>query len=289
MLVGLHDADNTNFPNLALMKLSAAYKSRGASTELYKNGVSYDKVVSSKVFSFTPENAPEGSIRGGWGRKIGSTLPEWVEHICPDYDLYGLDYSLGFLTRGCIRRCEHCFVPAKEGPIEPHAEYTEFTRHGKVIFMDNNVLACEHGVRQIELLGSTQIKIDFNQGLDARLIDPATAKLLSKCKWAEPVRLACDSCSMIPAVEKAIQILRMYNVTPRTYSCYVLARDLESTLEVLRFLKGMNVDPFVQPYIDEIGTVPPRELRRLARWANLKKLYKSVLWDDYCAERGERL
>jgi hypothetical protein len=287
-MIGFHDADKTNFPNIALMKLSAACKLVGKDTELYRDGVVYEKVFSSKVFTFTEDTAPEGAELGGYARN-SRVLPESVEHMCPDYSLYGIDYSMGFLTRGCPNKCSWCFVPDKEGDIRPNADFSEFVRHKEAVFMDNNVLAHDHGIEQIEKLGVAGVKVDFNQGLDPRRIDDSVAKRLGKLKYMNPLRLACDSDSAIEPVRKAVELLRWYNVTPRAYFCYVLVKDVDSALDRVKFLKGIGVDPFAQPFISLDGTPPSRELRQFARWVNLKQLFKSVSWEDYQAERGDRI
>lgn len=243
----------------------------------------YDRVYSSKVFTFTPVNGylPDDTIRGGTGYGIYDGLPEDVEHVCPDYDLYGTSYSMGFLTRGCIRQCPWCFVPRKEGGIRAHADVTEFLRHRDVVLLDNNVLAHEHGLTQIEKMASLGVRVDFNQGLDARLIDDATARLLGKLKWLNPLRLACDTSAMIPHITKAAQHLRWHNVTPRRYFCYCLVQDVQEAIERVRFLKGIDVDPFCQPFMDEQGTEPTQEQKAFARWVNMKAEFKSRTWEDY--------
>lgn len=104
------DVDGRNFPNLALMKLSAWHKLRGDTVEFADPGAGrYDKVYLSKVFTHTPDCRDEyycEVIRGGTGyRDYTTTLPEAVEHTCPDYSLYGVGEAYGFLTRGCPNRC----------------------------------------------------------------------------------------------------------------------------------------------------------------------------------------
>lgn len=132
MLIGLHDSDKTKFPNLALMKISAWHKKQGDEVEVFTPELSnkYDKIYSSKVFAFTAEDnglpGDERVIKGGTGYKNNSELPEFIEHIMPDYTLYNLDYSIGFLTRGCVRSCPWCIVPEKEGKIRKNADITEF-------------------------------------------------------------------------------------------------------------------------------------------------------------------
>lgn len=123
MKIGLIDVDGHNYPNLPLMKLSAWHKRNGDSVEWYIPVVHgfplppMDKVYLSKVFSFTPDyqeyvNAKE-VIKGGSGYCISlidgkevynkekdNCLPDEIEHIYPDYSLYGItDTAYGFLSR----------------------------------------------------------------------------------------------------------------------------------------------------------------------------------------------
>lgn len=286
MRIALHDSDKTTFPNLALMKLSAWHKAQGDDVDWYNPMFesSFDKVYSSKVFTFTKEYPYlwfENSIKGGSGYDLSVSLPDEIEHTCPDYHLYGIDYSVGFLTRGCIRNCPWCIVPKKEGMIREHADLDEFLRHDKAVLLDNNVLAHEHGIRQIEKIAKMGIKVDFNQGLDARLIDDPMAKLLSRVKWHPYLRMACDSQGMIEPVRKAVNLLRWHNCTPTRYFVYTLIRDVNETLERIRFLKGMGLDPYAQAFHDIDGSKPTREQNDLERWCNMKAIFKSCTWEDY--------
>lgn len=282
--IALHDSDSTGYPNLALMKLSAWHKAKGDTVNWFHPlGERYDRLYSSKVFTFSEANPylPDDAERGGTGYRLPVTLPAEIEHICPDYDLYSIDYSMGFLTRGCIRHCEHCFVPAKEGAIREHADIEEFARHKKIVLMDNNVLAHSHGIAQIEKIASLGLSVDFNQGLDARLIDDGIARRLGAIKWLAPLRLACDGKGQIEAVRKAVELLRWHNVTPRRYFCYVLVKDIPDAIERVKFLKGMDVDPFAQPYRDPEGTEPTEEQKAFCRWVDMKAEYKSRTWEEY--------
>jgi hypothetical protein len=266
------------------MKLSAFHKAQGDSVSWFDPlFCDADKVYSSKVFTFSAPSGylPQSAVRGGTGNDLAITLPDAIEHAMPDYSLYSMDYSMGFVTRGCPRKCAHCFVPDKEGDIRANADVSEFLAHKKLVLMDNNILAHPHGIEQIEKIVSLGVAVDFNQGLDARLIDDQTARLLSKLKWLAPLRLACDSPAMIEPVRKAVEHLRWQNVTPSRYFCYVLVKDVPQAVEVVRALKGMNVDPFCQPYRDVKGTEPTDEQKAFARWTCMKAEYKSRCWEDY--------
>lgn len=170
MRIGLIDVDgHSGFPNLALMKLSAWHKAQGDAVEWWNGFVHYDRVYMSKVFTFSPDietviDADE-IIRGGTGYKDYGSLPPEIETTAPDYSIYpGLGYAIGFLTRGCIRNCPWCIVSAKEGKIRPATTWEKIKRPDsrKIIFMDNNVLASEHGIEQIEDMGDKPVWVDFN-------------------------------------------------------------------------------------------------------------------------------
>ena len=290
-LIGLHDADQTGFPNLALMKLSAHHKAKGDDVEWWmplRGG--YDRLYSSKVFTFTEGDPylPETAIVGGTGSGNLEDLPHEIESLCPDYDLYGINYSMGFLTRGCPRKCDWCVVPAKEGGIRPDADIEDFARHEEVVLLDNNILAHQHGLEQLEKIAGMGLRIDCNQGLDARLITEEIAALLARVKWRAPIRLACDHMGMMKYVGRAVEALRYHNAVPRRYFCYVLVRDIDDALQRVRFLKGLDVDPFAQPYIPEDGTDPDPEWKHFARWVNHKAEFKSRTWESYREARGEK-
>ena len=93
--IALHDSEKEilkkkSFPNYALMKISAYHKSLGDNVEWWNFSETYDKVYSSKVFDFTPENPnlPPNTIKGGTGYDIKSVLPPEIENIYPDYSIY---------------------------------------------------------------------------------------------------------------------------------------------------------------------------------------------------------
>lgn len=284
MRIALHDSEVNEYPNLALMKLAAHHRAAGDTVEWFNPLLGgYDKVYSAKVFTWSRRDPylPENTVYGGTGHDIAATLPEEIEHTCPDYSLYGCKESYGFLTRGCIRACEWCFVPKKEGKIRANADVEEFARHGEVVLMDNNVLAHSHGLDQIDKMARLGLRVDFNQGLDARLIDDAAARRLGKLKWIRHIRLACDTSAQIATVQKAVELLRWHNANPAQIFCYVLVRDVADALERVRFLKGMYVVPFAQPYRAPDGAEPTGEQKDFARWCNQKAVYKTCTWEEY--------
>ena len=287
--IGLIDVDGKNgFPNLALMRISAYHKNRGDHVEWWGGFTHYDRVYMSKVFTFTPDfetviDAGE-IIRGGTGYKIYDDLPPEIETTKPDYSIYpNFKQAIGFLTRGCIRDCPWCIVPRKEGRIRAAATWREIKRPDsrEIIFLDNNVLASEWGLSQIEDMGGQPVKVDFNQGLDARLIDHDTAALLSRLKWIRFIRLSCDTSEMLPAIERAAAYMDEAGIKRWRLWCYMLVKDVAEAERRAVALDAMGITPFAQPYRDYDGGEPSEEQKHFAIWVNKKSVFKTVKWSDF--------
>ena len=292
MKIGLIDVDGHNFPNLALMKISAWHKEQGDEVEWWTPMFQYDRVYSSKVFTFTPENPflPMNTIKGGTGYGVYEDLPDEIDAMQPDYSIYpGCGYAIGFLTRGCIRKCPWCVVPKKEGGIRAYRTWEEIKRPDSrdIVFMDNNVLACKHGIEQMESMVGKTVRIDFNQGLDARLITPEIAELLSKLHWIRFIRMSCDTDEMLPVVLDAISMLKQNGIKPYRVFVYLLVKDIESAERRAIALRNEGAEVFAQPYRDFGKNIEPtQEQRSFARWVNHKAIFKSVWrFADY---RGTR-
>jgi len=288
MKIGLIDIDGRNFPNLALMKISAYHKSIRDNVEWVTLG-NYDRTYMSKVFTYTSDHVNGFSsygeiVKGGTGYNM-ENLPDSIDKMCPDYSIYPrFKDAYGFLTRGCPNKCSWCIVPHKEGNIRPYADIEDFLAGRKqAVLMDNNVLASDHGLSQIEKIIRLGIRVDFNQGLDARIIanNEDIAKLLGKVKWYKPLRMACDAVSQMPYIELAVRLLRKHGAKPQRYFVYVLVKDIPDALKRVEFLRKLNVDPFAQPYIDFNGSIVNQESKRFARWVNRKAIFKSVEFENY--------
>ena len=235
-VAGLLDVDGHHFPNLALMKLSVWHKLQGDDVGWYTGIERYDLVYLSKVLTFTPDEGrviqADRIVRGGSGYKMyDQWLPDEIEHITPDYSLYPMyKEAYGFLTRGCINKCPFCIVPRKEEAIRKHADIEEFLDGRKsAILMDNNILASDWGLSQIEKIARMRIKVDFNQGMDARIIakDKSIAKLLGKVKWIRFIRMSYDSSKITEEGETAISYLKEFGISPSRIWFYMLVKEGE--------------------------------------------------------------
>lgn len=266
MKIALFDLDISSlkhpFPNLALMKLSAYHKQRGDDVVLNFPLSGFDICYASCVFSWHGKNAiglPEGTIKGGSGLDINSQLPPEIEHIMPDYSLYtDTGFSMGFTSRGCIRKCPWCIVPDKEGTIQPWASIYEFwdRRHREIKLLDNNILASPNWNEVADSLIKEQVKVDFNQGLDIRLVDDRVAYQLSRLKTSI-LRFAFDSMAIKPQVEQGIALLLKAGIKSCHLSFYVLVGFRgDPGIDRMQFLQSYNVDVYPMIFKDETGKEP---------------------------------
>lgn len=293
--IGLLDVDGHNFPNLALMKLSAWHKSQGDIVSWYMGVEPYDRVYMSKVFAFTPDEGrviqADEVLRGGSGYKLfDQWLPDEIEHICPDYSLYPMyQDAYGFLTRGCVNKCSFCIVPRKEGAIRAHADITEFLGGRKsAVLMDNNVIASEWGLMQIEKIISMKVKVDFNQGVDCRIIarNKDLAKLLARVPWKRYLRMAYDSSSITEEVKAAIAYLKEAGLSPHKLFFYMLVKEgeIEDAEKRALYLDSLGCTPFAMPYRDLDNDTPPTaEQKHFAWWVNKRQVFKSCRFQDFRA------
>lgn len=284
MEIALHDSDYTGFPNYALMKLSAYHKAQGDNVEWWIPLKRYDRVYSSKIFTFSPEDPmlPPDTIKCGTGYGNLDKLPQEIDDAMPDYSIYpSVEHSIGFITRGCIRKCPWCIVPRKEGMICPYREWQDIKRRDTecrdIVFMDNNVLAHEHGIKQMERMIGQNIRIDFNQGMDARLITPEVAEIMSRLKWIRFIRMSCDTDAMLDTVIEKIELLKRHGVKPYRVFVYLLVQDIKSAENRALALRDVGADVFAQPYRDfENKIEPTKEMRDFAQWVNRKPIFNST-------------
>lgn len=312
--IGLIDVDGHNYPNLCLMKLSAYHKSLGDQVEWHRDDpeIIYDIVYMSRVFNDeysidVPEPANAAKvIKGGTGyaiklengkevyhKELDPPLPPYIESAYPDYSLYPqytrwhkrikTQTAYGFLTRGCPRGCGFCHVAPKEGKCSRKvADVSHFWRgQGHIVLNDPNILACPDAVDLLKQLRDTGATIEFNQGLDARLITPEKAELLASMKLKMP-HFAMDTMEALEPVKKG---LRMYvdackrvkgKWNWRNAKVYCLTNFNTSHVQDMMRIEAIQ-DCECWPYT-MIYNKPtaPAITRRLQRWTNFPAAYAAA-------------
>lgn len=300
MRIGLIDVDSHNYPNLALMKISAYHKAHGDEVEWWWGWGRYDRVYMSKVFDETyspdipaPLNAKE-IIKGGTGYDKKNVLPPEIEHMCPDYSLYPdltQDTAFGFLTRGCPNNCPFCGVCEKEGRQSLKvADLSEWWNGQKnIVLMDPNLLACREHLDLLQQLAASRAWVDINQGLDARLLTPKNIEAIKQIKIKE-IHFAWDLMKNSERIIAGLNLWKKYGKKNKHGSwgtVYVLVNfdtTMDENLHRIYTLRDMGFDPYVMIYDKPHAE---REIRLLQRWCNNKRIFKTTeRFEDYDPKRG---
>lgn len=282
--IGLVDIDS-RIPNLALMKISTYYKQKGYQIKFTEPQFAdmYDKVFVSKVFprSKLPLFPPCEIEIGGSGYDLETKLPDNIEYLKPDYSLYSnSDYSLGFTTRGCIRKCPFCIVPQKEGKIKVVAGLYDIwdKDHEKIVLLDNNILAMpKHFFKVTSQIKKENLIVDFNQGLDCRLLTGLMAKELKSLR--RPIlRFSFDNINYEKKVLQAISLLKKHGIERVMW--YVLVgfdSTIREDLYRLNLLKKLDQRCYVQRYnyCKEKIYIP------MARWANQFNIFIGMSFKQF--------
>jgi hypothetical protein len=256
MNIGLIDVDSYNFPNLALMKISAYHKQLGDDVSMYMPIFDYDKIYMSKVFTFTKDKkiVHDNIVKGGTGYNIEKKLPDEIDNIYPDYSLYNItDTAYGYLTRGCFRNCDFCIVSKKEGnKVYQAYKLNQFWNGQKNIkLLDPNISGASNFIDLMGELAETGAYIDFTQGLDLRLLTDKKIEAIKKVKLKR-IHFAWDRIEDEKIIcEKLKLFMDITDYKRDKISIYVLTNfntTFEQDLHRVYKLRDMNVMPYVMVY-----------------------------------------
>ena len=324
--VGIVDADllagrEYRHPNLAAMKLSAYHKRQGNVVSLvpsYQHVTSFDRVFICCVFTDTAGTVPPAILRlpnvqhGGTGFFFDRAppLPPTIEHSRPDYSLYSLwprckdnpyytDCSIGFLTRGCFRRCKFCVNHNRRRcrKASPLREFYD-RQKSKVCLLDDNVLAYKGHRELIEELVHTCERDknlwEFKQGIDIRLLTPPVANLFDSPSHFGEVIFAFDSIKDTPSVLRGLKVLRKH-LPSKGAKAYILCgfeqqgqRDIATVFRRLQILWEYRCLGYLMRYKD-CRLAPPvcwRLYTYLAAWINQPGFQRVKSFRAYCEVVG---
>ncbi|MGD0951511.1 MAG: hypothetical protein ABR985_03810 [Methanotrichaceae archaeon] len=297
---------DSKIPNLALLKISAFHKQQGHDVTLQRglkianNKEKYDFVYMSCIFTKNRSEArklcnklskqfPDAEMHiGGAGISLSTTLPDDIESLMPDYDLYPeMNYSLGYSSRGCSRNCGFCFVPKMKWEGKPHAvgDIYKFynPRFRKMVLLDNNIFSVPHD--HFKRIGRQIIKekidVNFTTGLDIKFLDDEKAKLLKKMHISQP-RFAWDDIRDEHMVMRGIEVLRQNGIKRSLF--YVLVgfnSTLEEDLYRLEKLKAVGQRAYVMRY-ETVRGEP--EYNYLAAWANQPRMFETMTFEVFKAK-----
>jgi len=269
--IGLIKLDGKH-PNLALEKLRVYYNAEYITPIQAYN---YDRVYCSSIFTFTDKSYVQPDwICGGTGFDLTTELPKEIETIHPHI-------NWGVTTRGCIRKCWFCVAWKKEGNIRVIADLYDIWdgKSKNVVFIDNNILAVpEHFIKVCSQAQKENIKIDFNQGLDIRLLTKELAQVMKDTRMVA-YRFAFDSMGIKDIVVSGIEILKSVGINfPDLYVFAGPKTSFDDALSRLNILRELKARPYLMRHEDVKGD---RKYISLARWANQRHLFAAKTWEEF--------
>lgn len=326
MKIGLLDADlmdnGTRHPNLALMKIAGFYRDHGHEVQLifddYMSVYSFDKVFISKVFTFSkiPDwvlSLDHVTIGGtGFFEDGGENLPDEIEHHMPYYDLYKdyvdhqlalghkrthysdyLDYSIGFTTRGCFRKCSFC-VNKKYDHTFRHSPVREFfdERRPFIYLWDDNILAFPGWETVLDEIEATGRPFQFRQGIDLRLMTDQKAKRFVNSHYQGDFIFAFDHIEDKELIIQKVQLWKRYSA--KICKMYVIAAyksqdaaDIIDVFERIHTLMRFGSIPYIMRYESYKTSKQKNIYIELARWCNQPNFFKKMSFREFCVANQE--
>lgn len=249
-------------------------------------------------------------------------LSEEVEHCMPDYHLYDewvetqrqngvkakdlvwyTDFSIGFTTRGCIRKCKFC-VNRNYNKCSLHSPLSEFVDESRpmICLLDDNIFACPHWKDVFDALIATGKRFQFKQGCDERLMtDEKCEYLFNKSKWYGDVIFAFDNIKDRDLIIDRLQMIRRHtnkqvrfyvftgfnHLNPNHYDEEFYRRDIHDLFERIRILMEYKCIPYIMRYKDCYDSPYSGLYTNVARWCNQISFFKKKSFREF-AEYDQR-
>lgn len=249
-------------------------------------------------------------------------LPEEIEHIMPDYHLYDewvyqrisdgtkrdefkyyLDYSIGFLTRGCFRQCPFCVNRNKSKAVVASQiqEFLDKTRP-KICLQDDNFFACGEWKKLIHDLKDTGKRFQFKQGLDERLLTTDKVEELFSCKTDGDLIFAFDNIDDKEVIEEKLKLIRLlYPDSKKTIKFYTFCGcDRKGTYDIefwksdifdcfkrIKVLMEYKCIPYITRFEDYVKSPYKGMYINLARWCNQPSFFKKKSFREFCLANGQ--
>ena len=285
---------DSKIPNLALEKIRVYHEQQGHKVYQIKDRSllpfidAYDKIYVSCVFDYNKHRCRKWeSIAeiGGSGYSLKKCLLSKIERIKPKI-------NFGFTTRGCIRNCSFCIVPEKEGKIYIVGDVYDLWdgQSEDVVIMDNNILAApEHFFKISDQLKKEDLKVDFNQGLDHRLLTNKICKELLSLRlvtrYTANYRFAFDHISYERSVRKALGMLKRHGLKDWKSRWYVYVGTYDTKETVLKRINILRDAKQLVFVMRDRKVEGDPEFAKIYSWGSNVRGYISVSYSEYSKTR----
>ena len=259
------------------------------------DGAGYDKVFVSNIFDINKDRVTVINCDNVQFGGIGSNnphlqLPCEIEMTEPFY-FPDEKISHGFITRGCIRNCWFCRVPKYEGKLKAYNTVENIVKHKKVKFYDNNILAYPEHMQVFQwLLDHPDIKCEFNQGLDFRLVNEENLDALSRLNYMGEYIFAFDEPKYQPLLEKKLALIKKYIPKPwklKFYIYYHPSMELKQLFERVEWCRKNECLPYVMRDIACWDSPLKNFLIDYAAYCNQPGWWKTMSFESFLIYRQQ--
>jgi hypothetical protein len=274
----IYDIDS-KIPNLALMKISSYYKNLGFEVILSKDFsyIKAHKYYASTVFYNQKSQERIDLLKniygkdidiGGSGINLKKRLPPEIDTCFPDYQLYNHNkYALGFLTRGCDKKCPFCIVPIKEGMVKKETNsFSDFvpTDQKNVMLLDDNLLSFYDSEKLLSEIINKKYAVNFSQSLDISYLYDHNFNLLKQINSRNArftkymIYFSCNNRKTVDEFTKREALLKDFGKDSVTViAMFGFNTRLSDDYQMLFMIKKLKLIPFFQEYLPIPG-VPAR-------------------------------
>ena len=246
------------------MKISTAHKQAG--DKVFLNGVGIaDITYGSWLFSKSEKHPCD--IEGGPAINPVIKL-DGFEDYKPDYDLFPIDYSLGFTWSYCPRKCPFCIVP-KQNNLKEHHSIWDFhnSKFKKICLLNNNTFSDPQWKETFEEIWDADLAVRDENGYDLRFLDDEKADALHKTKWVTPLHFAWDLMKDEKKIIDGLQLLKDHKLRSTSNGVYVLIgfnTTEEEDVYRCQIINDYGLTPYPMPY-----NGGNKRLRAFKRFINL--------------------
>lgn len=259
----------------------------------------------------------------GFFYDVAPPLPYEVEHSFPDYHLYDewvttkiesgvkrsefkyyTDYSIGYLTRKCFRRCSHCVNRNYKGAegASPLFEFMDESRP-KLCFLDDNFFAYPRWRELLQPVIDSGKNFQFKQGLDERLLTVDKIIEMSKWKYDRDMIFAFDNIEDKDIIISKLKLIREtvpnwrrglkfyvfcgYDKNDR-YDLAFWEKDITDLFERITILRAYGAKPYVMRYEKVYKSEFSSFYATVAAYCNQPSMFNSFSFRLYSQCKGMR-
>lgn len=266
--------------NLALMRISAWHKANGDEISLNMPIIPCDYSYASILFEKNKKKFFADEFGGPAFE--GSKLPQEVEKMKLDYDLYNIDYSLGYTYRPCFNGCDFCKVPKMNHPDIEHHSIWEFhdPKFQKICLLNNNTFQDPRWRETFEEIWDAKLTMIDENGYDLRLINDEKTAALKKTKFQGKLHFAWDRIQDEALIIEGLKLLRKYKMSGcRIYVLIGYNTTEDEDLHRCEIIRSYKQDPYIMPFNQS------KKEKRFKRWIDtfMWRKYKTMkaAWLDY--------